>query len=87
MEELVERLVRWDLHPADIITHRFSLHQAAEALARKRISPHRRILQRPFFFDLQSRACFKNNPAVDGCNPRGELPLSFFPFGMTEMML
>src|SRR5271157_762368 len=23
MEELVERLVRWDLHPADIITHRF----------------------------------------------------------------
>ena len=33
MEELVERLVRWDLHPADIITHRFSLHQAAEAYA------------------------------------------------------
>jgi len=23
MEELVERLVRWNLHPADIITHRF----------------------------------------------------------------
>jgi threonine dehydrogenase-like Zn-dependent dehydrogenase len=33
MEELVERLVRWDLHPADIITHRFALHQAAEAYA------------------------------------------------------
>ena len=33
MEELVERLVRLDLHPADIITHRFSLHQAAEAYA------------------------------------------------------
>ena len=25
MEDLVERLVRWNLHPADIITHRFAL--------------------------------------------------------------
>jgi threonine dehydrogenase-like Zn-dependent dehydrogenase len=33
MEELVERLVRWDLHPADIITHRFSLERAADAYA------------------------------------------------------
>ena len=31
MEELVERLVRWNLHPEDIITHRFSLEQASEA--------------------------------------------------------
>jgi threonine dehydrogenase-like Zn-dependent dehydrogenase len=31
MEELVERLVRWNLHPAEIITHRFALSQAAEA--------------------------------------------------------
>lgn len=31
MEELVERLVRWNLHPADIITHRFALEQAGEA--------------------------------------------------------
>ena len=31
MEELVERLVRWNLHPADIITHRFALDQAADA--------------------------------------------------------
>lgn len=31
MEELVERLVRWHLHPADLITHRFSLDQAADA--------------------------------------------------------
>ena len=31
MEELVERLVRWDLHPAILITHRFSLEQAGEA--------------------------------------------------------
>lgn len=31
MEELVERLVRWNLHPEDIVTHRFSLNQAAEA--------------------------------------------------------
>ena len=29
MEELVERLVRWNLHPADIITHRFRLERAA----------------------------------------------------------
>src|SRR5215475_1715280 len=29
MEELVERLVRWNLHPADIITHRFGLEDAA----------------------------------------------------------
>ena len=31
MEELVERLVRWNLHPETIITHRFSLEQADEA--------------------------------------------------------
>ncbi len=31
MEELVERLVRWNIHPADLVTHRFSLEQAAEA--------------------------------------------------------
>jgi threonine dehydrogenase-like Zn-dependent dehydrogenase len=33
MEELVERLVRWHLHPADIITHRFPLERASEAYA------------------------------------------------------
>lgn len=33
MEELVERLVRWNLHPADIITHRFPLRLASEAYA------------------------------------------------------
>jgi threonine dehydrogenase-like Zn-dependent dehydrogenase len=33
MEELVERLVRWNLHPADIITHRFALERAGEAYA------------------------------------------------------
>ncbi len=33
MEELVERLVRWNLHPADIITHRFSLANADQAYA------------------------------------------------------
>jgi threonine dehydrogenase-like Zn-dependent dehydrogenase len=31
MEELVERLVRWDLHPARLITHRFRLEQAGKA--------------------------------------------------------
>jgi threonine dehydrogenase-like Zn-dependent dehydrogenase len=33
MEELVERLVRWNLHPAEIITHRFPLKKAADAYA------------------------------------------------------
>ena len=33
MEELVERLVRWNLHPAGIITHRFPLHRAGDAYA------------------------------------------------------
>lgn len=33
MGELVERLVRWNLHPADIITHRFALAGADEAYA------------------------------------------------------
>ena len=33
MEELVERLVRWNLHPADIITHRFPLNHVADAYA------------------------------------------------------
>jgi len=31
MEELVERLVRWNLHPEHIVTHRFSLDQASDA--------------------------------------------------------
>ena len=31
MEELVERLVRWNLHPEDIVTHRFSLEEASDA--------------------------------------------------------
>jgi threonine dehydrogenase-like Zn-dependent dehydrogenase len=31
MEELVERLVRWGLHPEEIITHRFALDKVAEA--------------------------------------------------------
>ena len=33
MEELVERLVRWNLRPADLITHRFPLESAGEAYA------------------------------------------------------
>jgi threonine dehydrogenase-like Zn-dependent dehydrogenase len=31
MEELVEHLVRWELHPDVLVTHRFSLKQAQEA--------------------------------------------------------
>jgi threonine dehydrogenase-like Zn-dependent dehydrogenase len=31
MEELVERLVRWNLHPADLVTHRFPLERVADA--------------------------------------------------------
>jgi len=33
MEELTERLVRWGLHPSDLITHRFTLEQAGDAYA------------------------------------------------------
>jgi len=33
MEELVERLVRWGIHPEDLITHEFALDQADEAYA------------------------------------------------------
>jgi threonine dehydrogenase-like Zn-dependent dehydrogenase len=33
MEELVERLVRWNLHPADLVTHRFALDKAGDAYA------------------------------------------------------
>jgi threonine dehydrogenase-like Zn-dependent dehydrogenase len=31
MEELVERLVRWKLHPADLVTHRFPLDRVGDA--------------------------------------------------------
>ena len=31
MEELVERLVRWNLHPAELVTHRFTLDRVADA--------------------------------------------------------
>ncbi|MCG8508094.1 MAG: zinc-binding dehydrogenase, partial [Rhodospirillales bacterium] len=33
MEEIVERLVRWNLHPADLVTHRFPLDKVDEAYA------------------------------------------------------
>ena len=33
MEELVERLVRWNLHPDRLITHRFTLDRAPDAYA------------------------------------------------------
>jgi len=31
MEELVERLVRWNIHPEDLVTHRFALSDADKA--------------------------------------------------------
>lgn len=31
MDELVERLVRWNLHPEDLVTHRFELDRVGEA--------------------------------------------------------
>ena len=31
MEELVERIVRWGIHPEDLVTHRFTLEKASEA--------------------------------------------------------
>ena len=33
MEELVERLVRWGIHPEDLVTHRFPLEKASEAFS------------------------------------------------------
>jgi threonine dehydrogenase-like Zn-dependent dehydrogenase len=33
MEELVSRLVRWGIHPEDLVTHRFTLDKADEAYA------------------------------------------------------
>jgi len=33
MEELVERLVRWNLHPADLVSHRFPLGRVQDAYA------------------------------------------------------
>ena len=33
MEELVERLVRWNIHPEQLITHRFPLENVADAYA------------------------------------------------------
>jgi len=33
MEELVERIARWGLHPADLVTHRYGLDQVADAYA------------------------------------------------------
>jgi len=31
MEELIERIVRWGIHPEDLVTHRFSLDQVDDA--------------------------------------------------------
>ena len=33
MEELVERLVRWNIHPEDLVTHRFTLDECDKAYA------------------------------------------------------
>jgi threonine dehydrogenase-like Zn-dependent dehydrogenase len=33
MEELVERIARWNIHPAKLVTHRFTLEQADQAYA------------------------------------------------------
>ncbi len=33
MEELVERLVRWNIHPEDLVTHRFTLGEVSKAYA------------------------------------------------------
>jgi threonine dehydrogenase-like Zn-dependent dehydrogenase len=33
MEELVERIVRWNIHPEDLVTDRFPLEKADEAYA------------------------------------------------------
>lgn len=33
MEELVERVVRWGIHPEDLVTHRFPLEKASDAFA------------------------------------------------------
>lgn len=33
MEELVERIERWGIHPEELITHRFSLEHVAEGFA------------------------------------------------------
>ncbi len=33
MEELVERLVRWNIHPEDLVTHKFALDKAGDAYA------------------------------------------------------
>ena len=33
MEDLVERIVRWKIHPEDLVTNRFPLEKADEAYA------------------------------------------------------
>lgn len=33
MEELVERIVRWKIHPEDLVTHRFTLDKVSDAYA------------------------------------------------------
>ena len=60
MEELVERLVRWNLHPADLVTHRFLAGQRGPGLypdGLRQVRQSRRLLRRrtvvasPYPFD------------------------------------
>ncbi len=43
MEELVERLVRWDLHPERTVTGRFALEDAATAYATADAGPSGKV--------------------------------------------
>ena len=46
MEELLEHLVRWDLHPERIVTHRFALRPGRRGLPRRRPGRGRQGLHR-----------------------------------------
>ena len=90
MEELVERLVRWNIHPEDLITHEFPLEKAGEAYSLmaggkcgkvSRCIQRLRIRREPWKKWIRTR--FPKGSFIQG---RKSQPLALVPSVLTNMV-
>ena len=74
MEELVERLVRWNLHPEDIVTHRFTLDQADEAYSLMASGRCGKVAVCPRSGVTNAHVTAANGPSHQSCQPKPAFP-------------